>query len=374
MVSAQHANRMFARASTLTNLGLAPGRPCRRGTSTVPQSACRSVPRRRSSSLPIRISRLLTVFHPPNRSRRALHCTILSRSTTTSCIIDSSDRLFLPRPPSLCASYSVHTSSRAMFGFSSKRRREHGDLADVDYNASHERKKFCPLALRSSPNTAQKPSFAEAHQVASRIGLSTITPVESSDEEDGDNGYSATNRLSRSTAQSHSLRTGMEIDSGEESFPSAWTAAANHDGGIQPSPIPNNMINQSLTISERHDSMDTRNPLAPARRDEPTPEKIHDPAPWQDQRLPSPVSESEDGFPSSINSVSDTDMNYNISHAASSPADATSSWQSSAGLHARPDHVTKPRNKKITFSMGFRADCEKCHRKVPGHYSHIIRA
>jgi len=26
------------------------------------------------------------------------------------------------------------------------------------------------------------------------------------------------------------------------------------------------------------------------------------------------------------------------------------------------------------FSMGFRADCEKCKMKIPGHYSHIIRS
>lgn len=27
---------------------------------------------------------------------------------------------------------------------------------------------------------------------------------------------------------------------------------------------------------------------------------------------------------------------------------------------------------KRTFSMGYRADCEKCRNKVPGHFSHII--
>ena len=27
---------------------------------------------------------------------------------------------------------------------------------------------------------------------------------------------------------------------------------------------------------------------------------------------------------------------------------------------------------KITLSMGYRADCEKCKNKVPGHYSHFI--
>ena len=29
---------------------------------------------------------------------------------------------------------------------------------------------------------------------------------------------------------------------------------------------------------------------------------------------------------------------------------------------------------KIVFSMGFRADCEKCRERVPGHYSHVLKS
>ena len=28
---------------------------------------------------------------------------------------------------------------------------------------------------------------------------------------------------------------------------------------------------------------------------------------------------------------------------------------------------------KVSFSMGYRADCEKCRTRVPGHYSHVIK-
>ena len=28
---------------------------------------------------------------------------------------------------------------------------------------------------------------------------------------------------------------------------------------------------------------------------------------------------------------------------------------------------------KVVFSMGFRADCDKCRERVPGHYSHVLR-
>ena len=29
---------------------------------------------------------------------------------------------------------------------------------------------------------------------------------------------------------------------------------------------------------------------------------------------------------------------------------------------------------KVVFSMGYRADCEKCRERVPGHYSHVLKA
>ncbi len=29
---------------------------------------------------------------------------------------------------------------------------------------------------------------------------------------------------------------------------------------------------------------------------------------------------------------------------------------------------------KMTLSMGFKADCEKCRMRVPGHYNHVIRS
>ena len=31
------------------------------------------------------------------------------------------------------------------------------------------------------------------------------------------------------------------------------------------------------------------------------------------------------------------------------------------------------RGPKMTLSMGYRADCEKCRMKVPGHYNHVVR-
>ncbi|OJD15122.1 hypothetical protein AJ78_04607 [Emergomyces pasteurianus Ep9510] len=38
-----------------------------------------------------------------------------------------------------------------------------------------------------------------------------------------------------------------------------------------------------------------------------------------------------------------------------------------------PQREQTGRSPKISIAMGYRADCDKCQRRVPGHYSHIIR-
>ena len=34
---------------------------------------------------------------------------------------------------------------------------------------------------------------------------------------------------------------------------------------------------------------------------------------------------------------------------------------------------TEPNTNRTMLSMGYRADCEKCRTRVPGHYNHVIR-
>ncbi|KAK9467296.1 hypothetical protein V1512DRAFT_260892 [Lipomyces arxii] len=38
----------------------------------------------------------------------------------------------------------------------------------------------------------------------------------------------------------------------------------------------------------------------------------------------------------------------------------------------RSDTITQKRAGKVTYTMGYRADCEKCKAKVRGHYSHFV--
>ena len=92
------------------------------------------------------------------------------------------------------------------------------------------------------------------------------------------------------------------------------------------------------------------------------------------RRLPSPISEDEamesptivaggmldrldmgkegDGFPMNTNTTS------NSSRSKPWPVGKRSLGMEKKG--------------KITLSMGYRADCDKCKNKVPGHYSHFI--
>ena len=51
----------------------------------------------------------------------------------------------------------------------------------------------------------------------------------------------------------------------------------------------------------------------------------------------------------------------------SSFMDKLKSWAHRDGLGS------EKRSGKAVLSMGFRADCQKCQNKVPGHYNHIIR-
>ena len=41
---------------------------------------------------------------------------------------------------------------------------------------------------------------------------------------------------------------------------------------------------------------------------------------------------------------------------------------------AAGEGTASSKGRKTTLSMGYRADCEKCRTRVPGHYNHVIRS
>lgn len=141
----------------------------------------------------------------------------------------------------------------------------------------------------------------------------------------------------------------------------------------------------------------------------------------RDRRLPSPISESGGEELSSPGMVLDSQLRGGILHRAASATDfsapprtpsalstfsdvtggsSSGSSYSSNSTNADSDHIvnamdieppvapcpkkgharsrhtlngwTQVPGMKKTFSIGYRADCEKCRQKVPGHFNHII--
>ncbi|KAI9820191.1 MAG: hypothetical protein M1827_005813 [Pycnora praestabilis] len=98
------------------------------------------------------------------------------------------------------------------------------------------------------------------------------------------------------------------------------------------------------------------------------------------RRLPSPISESGDDVQSPATMTGDMlaslivgDLGVEIDAATirdlhHAGTNEEKSWWEGSGGERHADNV-----RKTTFSMGFRADCEKCRSRVPGHYSHVIR-
>ncbi|KAB8255278.1 hypothetical protein BDV32DRAFT_130937 [Aspergillus pseudonomiae] len=297
-----------------------------------------------------------------------------------------------------------------MFGFSSKRPRGHEELADFASSAIHERKKHRSLALRTSPHCSQKLTSTEANQAIAEFGLSTLTPVESSDDDDGSvrqrkhvrAGLThSKGELPHQVAHCHASNTAMDIDHDRDMLPPTgdctqypWPTSARGNEDIQPSPIPHSLVNQYLTISERHAATSAYGYFPPMTSDhDSTPSTRHPtsqsatPSCFDIPRPPSPVSDSEDAMASIKDTASDVDMAYNPSRPASfSPSIWIGTERSSPNMQEAIPSIDSARDslsecksknasskKKITISMGFRADCEKCRCKVPGHYSHIIR-
>ncbi|KAE8374956.1 hypothetical protein BDV26DRAFT_268838 [Aspergillus bertholletiae] len=298
-----------------------------------------------------------------------------------------------------------------MFGFSSKRPRGHEELGDFDRSAIPERKKHRSLALRTSPHCSQKPTFPAANQAIAEFGVSTLTPVESSDDDDGTDRHRkhvraglthSKGELPHQEFHCHASNMAMDIDHDKDMLPPIgdrtqypWSSSARGNEDIQPSPIPHSLVDQSLTINGRQATASVYGYLPPTMSDhDSTLSTCHTtshgatPSCFDIRRLPSPVSDGEDAMASTKDAASDVDMTYNPSHSASispslwlemergSPNMEESMLSTGSVKNSLPEAKSKnvSNKKKITISMGFRADCEKCRCKVPGHYSHIIRA
>ncbi|OJJ42973.1 hypothetical protein ASPZODRAFT_136845 [Penicilliopsis zonata CBS 506.65] len=289
-----------------------------------------------------------------------------------------------------------------MFSVSAKRQRE-DDAFGVDVFSVRERKKPRPLPLQTS-------SAADDHTLA-RLFSATLTPEDSSEDEE-DDGSTGALWSSRQPQQASRppvlvLDTPMDLDSGRPtSLPlasgdnlSPWPPGVRDHGVVQPSPIPHHLIDQSLNLSGGHVATPiyghfnegTLNAPSDVMMDDDSPtvtssnvEHGKETAWWRRRRLPSPISEDE----GSGDCLQETQFLRGQTCPASPP------MKSFDGLLEEQDepvmmmeatqdlepNTTKPpqappvKKGRISISMGYRADCEKCRRKIPGHYSHIIRS
>lgn len=240
----------------------------------------------------------------------------------------------------------------------------------------------------------------------------SLTPVDSSDDEDMDMSRSAEHE-SRERHHSHGHRppmlcldTAMDLDhndchplaNGDNLSPWPLSARSKAAGNLQPSPIPHQLITQSLNISggrtatpiyghfthsTRTDTTGNDSMLSPSMITE---EEINW---WQKRSLPSPISEDEDmaaGWLDDLNGqealpppviplrphqVATQPQPRSVPEPVLAATDDSQAANSGDNSRASPAAQRKGR---VGLAMGYRADCEKCRLKVPGHYSHIIRS
>ncbi|KAK2801672.1 hypothetical protein FQN51_005216 [Onygenales sp. PD_10] len=355
-----------------------------------------------------------------------------------------------------------------MSPFSSKRQREE-DSDGVEIHGLHERKKPRPLPFRTSPTSKHTTLFSQTHQFLSVDTPPTITPVESSDDEDHgmctDIAMSPRSQSGRKDDLSFlqirvqpCLDTDSDLemtDQPRSSNPiSPWSAglAPGRVGSTAPSPIPHRLITQSLNISGGrmatpiyghftanmnvdsmlHDSTAENDP--PVTSSNNTLPLTDGEDWWRRRKLPSPISEDEispttpfprisayastksadellasshvwrqrshhiscpekDWIPPALgqniptndqhneirpfqtNTPPDQNENQNPTNWAKDPSQQSTTPHPGTAQPVVNDTTPRPAGRsKISIAMGYRADCDKCQRRVPGHYSHIIRA
>ncbi|RAL15650.1 uncharacterized protein BO97DRAFT_441029 [Aspergillus homomorphus CBS 101889] len=287
-----------------------------------------------------------------------------------------------------------------MFTYTPKRPREKEEQ-EPEGIPIHEKKKHRSLPLRVSPHTISSVSCSKRDQIAPRVGVSTLTPAESS-EDDNDHAQLDANigeymsepwdQEANSVLSAARMSTEMDVDNCNDLGVGLIDESCNDRS--QQSPIPPSVVYRSLTISEQqtlHLAHETypfaiynTEPLIPqsstysGRRDA-LDDLYNDrnTAWWRDQRLPSPVSDGDAMMINSKDSVSDAEMTYTASRPASPPLGMTGAMLTNMrDLDPSRGFMTAAgtSSKKVAFSMGYRSDCDKCRRKVPGHYSHIIRS
>ncbi|KAJ5975319.1 hypothetical protein N7481_009026 [Penicillium waksmanii] len=238
------------------------------------------------------------------------------------------------------------------------------------------------------------PESADIDQ-ALRFRAPTLTPIDSSDEEDAQN------------TNSHALYTGtttkvfrpkpsnlhLDLNPNLNQAPAKILLSGDDLSPWQQAYALNHYENHSLDINASaltapgfgHDDFEPTPALTPAVD---TPMDMEDITPFNKEppiiRLPSPVSDTDMAM---CDTMSDTELVYpgtyptrvptpGLDYGNMSPhpvaAHPMSRSTSNQSATRTPTPCPIP-HRRSALVMGYRADCDKCRCKVPGHYSHIIQ-
>ncbi|KAL3478237.1 hypothetical protein BJX99DRAFT_109743 [Aspergillus californicus] len=272
----------------------------------------------------------------------------------------------------------------SMFAQPSKRQRDQEEpTSSYNEDLVRERKKHRPLPLRSPPKSSQRSNSIGTHP---QTPLLALTPVESSEDEDDINKRFRTNRtaikaqqpLQNSRLPVYDLDTSMDIDSSGDGI-------SMDDNCNTPRLLSAPPTSTCQSINTGHYATTFPKSTVVDLRGSPAPPHAlsQDTRWWHSPRLPSPVSDNGDAMTRNKDAPADTEMTYDLGPSDSIPSASLSVVDAEAAdMRKRlssldlPDQENagppfKP-TKKLAFSMGYRADCDKCQRRIPGHYSHII--
>ncbi|KAJ5358736.1 uncharacterized protein N7496_011149 [Penicillium cataractarum] len=282
-----------------------------------------------------------------------------------------------------------------MFAQSLKRPRDE----DMEFLGANESKRLCPPWL-SVPES--RPDSAADNDQSLRFQAPTLTPIDSSDDEGNFEKQGALG-LSAGRPGKPKLHLGANVNTAEHLRPvlasgdnlSPWLSGSQL-GSVQPSPIPHQLVNQSLTINGVPTTTPTHgyfpaeaSPIAPS-----TQQDLHMTVDTTGNsvtlppaiRLPSPVSDDGDAVMATLENTGDADAdaemgdylppNFTQTASPAPSVDFSGVYQQAPPVMADNHHTsacTAAPRRRSPLVMGYRADCNKCQCKVPGHYSHIRR-
>ncbi|KAL1956485.1 hypothetical protein VTO42DRAFT_7283 [Malbranchea cinnamomea] len=280
------------------------------------------------------------------------------------------------------------------------------------------RKKPRPLSSQNSAAPHNNSYLAQLdYQAATNPSLSVPTPAESSEEDgavrsQGTKQHRSTPLTNKNWLDTMRVEKCSEMDLDLEmtdSQPESANASTLYSPSLcsanlnvlAPFPIPSQLINDSLTMDGGHGTMQDSTRFTPnsymsslmrksGSQNIPTSFNFdsrvalgNNKDPWSCQGPPSPISEDENTLSNSF--VFPSSLNFPSTNAQAPHQGCFARSDGSMGYNAPSGHQHAENNTrnttfrsanrpKLGIAMGYRADCDKCQRRVPGHYSHIVRS